>query len=145
MPKSVGQNKYSLCKFANTNTKVAGVDNWSIQISPAKVDIGVKLQKKTAINFCSFDNMRLPIHPCHRLDLHNQLLFWMCGFAWVILPAMTSGVMVAEEVALLWILPHPVLSILVLVVLKNHVNKTGICLFTKHKRADLMISALLLH
>lgn len=66
----------------------------------AKVDIGVKLQN-TAINFCSFDNMRSPIHPCHRLDLHNQLLYWMCGFAWAVLPAMTSGVMVAEEVAVL--------------------------------------------
>lgn len=46
-------------------TQVAGVDNWSIQISPAKVDIGVKLQKETAINFCSFNN----IHSSMSLDV----------------------------------------------------------------------------
>lgn len=46
-PKS-GPNKHSLWKFGDTDTKVAGVDNWSIQISPAKVDIGVKLQKKNS-------------------------------------------------------------------------------------------------
>lgn len=39
------------------------------------------------------------IHPYHRPDPHNQLLFWMCGFAWVVLSAMTSGVIVAEDVA----------------------------------------------
>lgn len=51
MPKSIGQNKNSFCKFAYRDTKAAGVENWSIQISPAKADIGVKLQKtETAIN-----------------------------------------------------------------------------------------------
>lgn len=53
--------------------------------------------------------MRSPIHPCHGFDLHNQLLFWMCNFAWAILSAMTSGVMVAKDVAVLWIPPHPLL------------------------------------
>lgn len=88
-------NNYSLCKFGDIDTKATGIDNWSIQISPAKADIGVKLQqKKTAINFCSFDNMRSSIHTCLGLNVHNQLLLWMC----VVLhgpfnPAMTSGVL----------------------------------------------------
>lgn len=108
--KSVVQNKHRLCKFAHMDRKkVAGVDEWSIQISPAKVDIGVKLQT-TALNLCSLYNMRSLCHPCHRLDLHNRLLFWMCGFAWAILPAMTSGVMVAEEFSLLWTSPRFLVS-----------------------------------
>lgn len=80
--------------------KALGADKWSIQISPAKVDIGVKLQT-TSLNLCSLYNMRSLCHPCHTLDLHSRLLFLVCGFAWAILPAMTSGVMVAEEFSLL--------------------------------------------
>lgn len=108
----MGQNKRSLCQnFAQTDTKVAGVVNWSIQISPAKVDFGVKLPKKKQL--LTFAVWVTWDHPSiHAIDLTSitSFCFWMCGFAWAILPAMTSGVMVAEEVALLWILPRLVLS-----------------------------------
>lgn len=99
--------------------------------------------------------MTSPVHPCHRLDLHNQLLFWMCGFAWAILPAMTSGVTVALHVhtftptICLVKCSATVVDVSVLVVLRDWLIKTGVSqnngfLFIKHQRAATFVNKTLL-
>ena len=108
----MGQNKHRLCQILLRQTRKWQVSTTDPSKSPQlRLTLEFNYQKKkpllTSAVWVTWD------HPSiHAIDLTSitSFCFWMCGFAWAILPAMTSGVMVAEEVALLWILPRLVLS-----------------------------------